>query len=85
MKVAIGQDSHKIDLENPDKKLLLGGVEFEESEQMNNLTLDPMFSDGMVLQREKPIPVWGSGPAGELVTVTLAGKSASAIVWEDGT
>lgn len=52
---------------------------------MNNLTLDPMFSDGMVLQREKPIPVWGSGPAGELVTVTLAGKSASAIVWEDGT
>ncbi len=31
MKVAIGQDSHKIDLENPDKKLLLGGVEFEEN------------------------------------------------------
>ena len=52
---------------------------------MNNLILDPMFSDGMVLQREKPVPVWGSGPAGELVTVTLAGKSASAIVWEDGT
>lgn len=31
MKVAIGQDSHKIDFENSDKKLLLGGVEFEEN------------------------------------------------------
>lgn len=31
MKVAIGQDSHKIDFENPDKKLLLGGIEFEEN------------------------------------------------------
>lgn len=30
MKVAIGQDSHKIDFENSDKKLLLGGIEFEE-------------------------------------------------------
>lgn len=30
MKVAIGQDSHKIDYENTSKKLILGGVEFEE-------------------------------------------------------
>lgn len=30
MKVAIGQDSHRIDYTNADKKLLLGGVEFEE-------------------------------------------------------
>ncbi len=30
MKVAIGQDSHKIDYNNTDKKLILGGVEFEE-------------------------------------------------------
>ena len=31
MKVAIGQDSHRIDYENKDKKLLLGGVEFDEN------------------------------------------------------
>ena len=29
MKVAIGQDSHKIDYNNTDKKIILGGVEFE--------------------------------------------------------
>ena len=31
MKVAIGQDSHRIDYTNTDKKLLLGGVEFDEN------------------------------------------------------
>lgn len=31
MKVAIGQDSHRIDYENKEKKLILGGIEFEES------------------------------------------------------
>ena len=30
MKVAIGQDSHRIDFENKEKKFVLGGVEFEE-------------------------------------------------------
>lgn len=31
MKVAIGQDSHRIDYENTNKKLILGGVEFDEN------------------------------------------------------
>jgi len=31
MKVAIGQDSHRIDYDNPNKKLILAGVEFEEN------------------------------------------------------
>lgn len=30
MKVGIGQDSHKIDYNNPNKKLILAGVEFED-------------------------------------------------------
>ena len=30
MRVAIGQDSHRIDYENKNKKLLLAGIEFEE-------------------------------------------------------
>ena len=29
MKVAIGQDSHRIDYRNTEKKLILGGIEFE--------------------------------------------------------
>ena len=31
MKVAIGQDSHKIDYNNTGKKLILGGIEFDEN------------------------------------------------------
>lgn len=34
MKVAIGQDSHRIDYENKNKKLILGGVEFKEDFSM---------------------------------------------------
>ena len=30
MKLAIGQDSHKIDYHNKEKKLLLGGIDFQE-------------------------------------------------------
>ena len=30
MKVAIGQDSHRIDHDNKEKQLMLGGIEFEE-------------------------------------------------------
>lgn len=31
MKVGIGQDSHRIDYNNPDKKLILAGIEFKEN------------------------------------------------------
>lgn len=44
---------------------------------MRALTLAAVFSDGCVLQREKPIPIWGGAPAGETVTVSLAGRSVS--------
>lgn len=35
MKVAIGQDSHRIDYENKEKKFVLGGIEFEEDYSLN--------------------------------------------------
>jgi sialate O-acetylesterase len=37
------------------------------------------FSDNMVLQRDKPIPIWGKATPGEKVNVTFAGKLKSAI------
>ncbi|MCE7060018.1 sialate O-acetylesterase [Dyadobacter sp. CY343] len=37
-----------------------------------------LFSDHVVLQRQKPIPVWGWAKAGEKVKVTLAGQSVEA-------
>ena len=42
------------------------------------------ISDHMVLQREKPVAVWGWADAGESVTVTFAGQSKSASAGADG-
>lgn len=38
------------------------------------LKLARLFSDHVVLQRQKPIPVWGWAKPKEKVTVTLAGQ-----------
>ncbi len=42
------------------------------------LTLAPLFTDGMVLQQQKPVIVWGQADAGATVTVKLASDSATA-------
>ena len=42
------------------------------------------ISDHMVLQREKPVAVWGWADAGESVTVAFAGQSKSATANADG-
>ena len=39
------------------------------------VSLAPLFRDGGVLQREKPVPVWGRAIAGKSVTVTFAGQT----------
>ena len=38
------------------------------------VTLPRLFSDHMVLQRERPVPVWGSAEPGARVTLTWLGK-----------
>ncbi|MEZ0218442.1 MAG: sialate O-acetylesterase [Rariglobus sp.] len=43
-----------------------------------------LFSDNMVLQRDRAVPVWGEAPAGTQVRVSLLGKSASATAGPDG-
>lgn len=43
-----------------------------------------LFSDHAVLQSGMTVPVWGSGAAGEKVTVTINGVSASATTGADG-
>ncbi|MBA3935874.1 MAG: sialate O-acetylesterase [Planctomycetes bacterium] len=37
-----------------------------------------LFQDNAVLQRDKPIPVWGTAAPGERVSVAFAGKAATA-------
>lgn len=45
--------------------------------------LPRLVSDGMVLQRDAPIPVWGWASAGENVTVTFNGKKYTAVTDAD--
>ena len=42
------------------------------------VTLPQLFQSGMVLQRGKPVPVWGKANAGELVTVSWQKKQFTA-------
>lgn len=48
------------------------------------LRLPGIFSDGMVMQRYAPVPVWGWGKAGEKVKVTIADKAKTVKVGKDG-
>jgi sialate O-acetylesterase len=42
------------------------------------LRLAAVFTDNMVLQRDMKVPVWGWAPAGQQITVSIAGSSAKA-------
>jgi sialate O-acetylesterase len=47
--------------------------------------LHPMFQDHAVLQRGRPIPVYGAAPAGSRIIVAVNGISVHAIGGADGT
>ncbi len=49
------------------------------------MRLAPPFTDHAVLQRDLPIPVWGTAAPMEAVTVTLAGQTARVVSGPDGT
>ncbi|MBS7303965.1 MAG: hypothetical protein KIG50_07500 [Lachnospiraceae bacterium] len=51
---------------------------------MEQLSLYSIFQSNMVLQRQKPISVWGSAPLGSNVTVKLMDFSVTSTVNEDG-
>jgi sialate O-acetylesterase len=46
--------------------------------------LHPLFSDHAVLQRDQPLRVWGTAPAGETVTLELGANRVATSVDEDG-
>ena len=48
------------------------------------VTLPQLFQNGMVLQREKPIPFWGKADAGEQVTITFNKKQYTGTANTDG-
>ena len=48
------------------------------------VSLPQLFQSGMVLQRGKPIPVWGTADAGETVTVSFNKKQYSTVADDQG-
>ena len=40
-----------------------------------DVSLPKILGDNMVLQRDKPLPIWGRAAPGEEVTVRFAGRS----------
>lgn len=50
---------------------------------MENIQVNPMFGDGMVLQRDKKVPIWGTGTDGTQVRASCGGQTAEAVV-KDG-
>ena len=44
---------------------------------MNEFTLYTIFQSGMVLQREKPIVIWGNAPFGSQICVSLSASENS--------
>jgi len=49
-----------------------------------NVTLSSLFADHLVLQREKPLPIWGWADPGEKVTVSFAGQQKAAKIDTNG-
>lgn len=48
------------------------------------VSLPQLFSDGMVLQRNQPLPVWGWAAAGESITVRLGKATATTVADDQG-
>src|ERR1700759_1433839 len=48
------------------------------------IRLPALVGDHMVLQRDKPINVWGYGKPGENVSINFMGKTCTAITGNDG-
>ena len=49
-----------------------------------DVSLAPLFTDHAVLQRDKPIPVWGRADTGENISVTFGKQTKSTVAGPDG-
>jgi sialate O-acetylesterase len=54
------------------------------SSSYGDVTLSTLFRDGVILQRGKPVPVWGTADAGERVSVSFGDQTKSAVADKNG-
>lgn len=66
-----------------EEKLVRGKDRIDVPAVGTGLCVHNLFQSGMVLQRDKPIRVWGWAEPGEKVTVTFAGQEQSAVAEAD--
>ncbi len=52
-------------------------LQYHNNDCAPNLSLSNIFSDDMLLQADKPLTIWGKGPAGQTVTVTLTDRKGT--------
>lgn len=66
------------------QSLFLWGLLFGQSDLPAAVIPNGLFADHMVLQRDKPIPVWGNADSGEQVSVVLNGDKVIAVADKNG-
>ena len=62
----------------------LGAAAPQQSARTVSLRLSRIFGDGMVIQRNKPVVVWGWAAPGSPVSVALHGHTARVVTKPDG-
>lgn len=63
---------------------LLAAFAFGQHDSEAKVTLPSLFGDGMVIQRERPVTVWGWADTGEIVEVSWMGKTYTTAASEQG-
>ena len=64
--------------------LLLVGLALVPASARADVELPSVFTDHMVVQRDRPVPVWGRTEPGKEVTVEFAGTAVRTRAGEDG-
>lgn len=64
--------------------LLLSTLTLLTATARADVTVPPLFADHAVLQRDRPLPVWGWADPGEKVVVSLGSERAETIAGADG-
>src|SRR5262245_36031475 len=66
------------------KKLTLAAMLFSALQVSAQIKLARIFSDHMVLQRSKPVQIWGWAKTGEKISVSLAGNTKNTKAGKNG-
>ena len=72
------------DGEKISKPMIYSSYQPAQKPVVREFRLGSLFNDRMVLQRDKPVPVWGRAKAGEAVTVAFAGQQKSTVTNASG-